>query len=101
MQPIPSRMSRSRFSPSRLRTSFRRSSSTSTTRSSSCSSSSNSSSGGGSSSPVHTINSVLSRQPSIVDMEAEKRWSGPELNLLEPRPLVYWAGLDERILGSL
>ncbi|RWA14570.1 hypothetical protein EKO27_g535 [Xylaria grammica] len=81
---------RSRFSPSNLRTSLRRSSSASTATSSS-----------GSSSPVHTINAVLFRQPSILDMEEEKRRSGAELSVLEPRPIVYWGGLEERILGSL
>ncbi|KAI0868397.1 hypothetical protein GGS24DRAFT_494587 [Hypoxylon argillaceum] len=84
-------MIRSRFSPSNLRTSLRRSSSASTATSSSC----------GSSSPVHTINSVLFRQPSILHMEEEKRRSGAELNLLEPRPIVYWGGLEERISASL
>ncbi|KAI1430101.1 hypothetical protein F5Y12DRAFT_702 [Xylaria sp. FL1777] len=88
---------RSRFSPSNLRTSLRRLSSASTaTSSSACSCSSS-----GSSSPVHTINAVLFRQPSILDMEEEKRRSGAELSVLEPRPIVYWGGLEERILGSL
>ncbi|KAI0140853.1 hypothetical protein GGR57DRAFT_421960 [Xylariaceae sp. FL1272] len=81
---------RSRFSPSNLRTSMRRSSSASSDTSSSDS---------GSSSPVHAINAVLFRQPSILDMEAEKQRSGVELNLLEPRPIVYWGGLEER-MGS-
>lgn len=83
---------RSRFSPSRVRTSLRRSSSVSTTTSGSSGSS-------GSSSPVHTINAVLFRQPSILDMEEEKRQSSAELTVLEPRPIVYWGGLEERILG--
>ncbi|GAW12257.1 hypothetical protein ANO14919_016190 [Xylariales sp. No.14919] len=90
MQTSRFQMIRSRFSPSNLRTSLRRSSSASTATSSS-----------GSSSPVHTINAVLFRQPSILDMEEEKRRSGAELSVLEPRPIVYWGGLEERILGAL
>ncbi|XXG98719.1 hypothetical protein Hte_005048 [Hypoxylon texense] len=81
---------RSRFSPSGIRTSFRRSSSASTTSTSSSASSS----------PVSTINAVLFRQPSIADLEEEKRCSGPELSVLEPRPIVYWGGVEER-MGSL
>ncbi|KAI1398750.1 hypothetical protein F4819DRAFT_489243 [Hypoxylon fuscum] len=49
---------------------------------------------------VNTINAVLFRQPSIADLEEEKRISGPELGLLEPRPIVYWGGVEER-MGSL
>ncbi|KAI1260117.1 major facilitator superfamily domain-containing protein [Xylariaceae sp. FL1019] len=81
---------RSRFSPSNLRTSMRRSSSASSETTSLDS---------GSSSPVHAINAVLFRQPSIMDMEAERQRSGVELKLLEPRPIVYWGGLEER-MGS-
>ncbi|KAI0204744.1 hypothetical protein F4808DRAFT_456493 [Astrocystis sublimbata] len=84
---------RSRFSPSNIRTSLRRSSSASTATSTSSASSATMS-------PVHTINSVLFRQPSILDMEEEKRRSGTELTVLEPRPIVYWGGLEER-MGSL
>ncbi|OTA80181.1 hypothetical protein M434DRAFT_401859 [Hypoxylon sp. CO27-5] len=86
---------RSRFSPSGIRTSFRRSSSASTTSTSSYQSYSSASS-----SPVSTINAVLFRQPSIADLEEEKRSSGPELSILEPRPIVYWGGVEER-MGSL
>ncbi|KAK5628231.1 hypothetical protein RRF57_003946 [Xylaria bambusicola] len=90
-------MIRTRFSPSNLRTSLRRSSSASTSTTSSRLSSGSS----GSASPVHaTINAVLFRQPSILDMEEEKRRSGVELSVLEPRPIVYWGGLEER-MGSL
>lgn len=82
-----------RFSPQKLRTSLRRASTSST-----ASSSRNSYSSTGSS-PVSTINSVIFRQPSIVDMEEERKSYGSELSLLEPRPIVYWGGLEER-LGS-
>ncbi|KAI1107696.1 hypothetical protein F4804DRAFT_107850 [Jackrogersella minutella] len=86
---------RSRLSPSGIRTSFRRLSSASTTSTSSYRSCSSTSS-----SPVSTINAVLFRQPSIADLEEEKRCSGPELSVLEPRPIVYWGGVEER-MGSL
>ncbi|CAK7236859.1 calcium channel protein [Sporothrix bragantina] len=82
-----------RFSPQRLRTSLRRSST------SSVASSSRDSYTSTASSPVSTINSVIFRQPSIVDMEEERKSYGSELSLLEPRPIVYWGGLEER-LGS-
>ncbi|KAI0025481.1 hypothetical protein F4780DRAFT_721364 [Xylariomycetidae sp. FL0641] len=85
---------RSRFSPSGIRTSFRRSSSASSGSASSCNSFDSNVS-----SPASTINSVLVRQPSILGMEEEKRNSGAELGLLEPRPIVYWGGLEER-MGS-
>lgn len=85
---------RSRFSPAGIRTSFRRASSAS-----SGSSSSRNSFASTGSSPVETINSVLSRQPSFIVLEEEKRSFGSELNILEPRPVVYWGGLEER-MGS-
>ncbi|KAF7537558.1 hypothetical protein G7054_g3637 [Neopestalotiopsis clavispora] len=85
---------RSRFSPSGLRTSFRRASSAS-----SRSTSSRNSFASNGSSPAETINSVLSRQPSFMEMEAERRSFGSELSVLEPRPNVYWGGLEER-MGS-
>ncbi|KAI5862712.1 hypothetical protein GGS23DRAFT_610456 [Durotheca rogersii] len=92
--PIISRLQaiRSRLSASGIRTSFRRSSSASTSSASSYSSYSSTTS-----SPVSAINAVLFRQPSIADLEEEKRRSGPELSILEPRPIVYWGGVEERI----
>ncbi|EPE04686.1 calcium channel subunit cch1 [Ophiostoma piceae UAMH 11346] len=80
-----------RFFPQKLRTSFRRSSTSSTTSSSRESYTSTASS------PVSTINSIIFRQPSIVDMEEERRVFPGELSLLEPRPIVYWGGLEERL----
>jgi len=50
-------------------------------------------------SPVSAINSVIFRQPSIINMEQERRTFAAELNILEPRPVVYWGGLEER-MGS-
>ncbi|KAH8675331.1 hypothetical protein BX600DRAFT_170076 [Xylariales sp. PMI_506] len=89
---------RSRFSPAGIRTSFRRTSSAGSSRSSSRNSfASNASSSAGS--PIEAINSVLSRQPSFVRMEEERRSFASELNVLEPRPVVYWGGLEER-MGS-
>lgn len=87
-----------RFTPQGLKTTFRRSSSASarstSTRSSfvSCSSSLQSS-------PADTINSIMHRQPSVIGLEDERRSFGSELTVLEPRPLVYWGGMEER-MGS-
>ncbi|EMR70697.1 hypothetical protein MGN70_002920 [Eutypa lata] len=85
---------RHRFSRNSLRSSFRRSSSAS-----SQSTHSRDSFASASSSPASTINFVLVRQPSIADFEEEQRSQGPELGLLEPRPIVYWGGMEER-MGS-
>ncbi|KAJ9157774.1 hypothetical protein NKR23_g92 [Pleurostoma richardsiae] len=84
-----------RFSPGNIRTTFRRSS-----NASSRTTSSRNSFASCDSTPISTINSVIIRQPSIVDMEEERRSFGPELNILEPRPVVYWGSLEER-MGSL
>ncbi|EFX01203.1 calcium channel subunit cch1 [Grosmannia clavigera kw1407] len=82
-----------RFSPQGIRTSFRlRSASASST-------SSTSSFGSATSSPVSTVNSVIVRQPSIVNMEEERRIFSSGLAVLEPRPIVYWGGMEER-MGS-
>ncbi|KAE8453801.1 hypothetical protein EG329_009313 [Mollisiaceae sp. DMI_Dod_QoI] len=51
------------------------------------------------SSPISTIDAIMRRQPSMLDMEEEKRSFGSGLEILEPRPLVYWGGLEER-MGS-
>jgi hypothetical protein len=86
-----------RFSPSNLRTSFRRSSSASSRASSARNSYASSSTV---SSPVSTLNSIIFRQPSILDLEEERKSYGSELGILEPRPIVYWGGMEER-MGSL
>jgi hypothetical protein len=87
---------RARISSSGIRTSFRRSSVASSSSQTTSSRDSMVSSGSPSLSPVSTINSVLNRQPSILDLEEEKKCSGPELSVLEPRPIVYWGGMEER-----
>jgi hypothetical protein len=96
MQPSRFQTIKARFSTHNLRTSFRRSSSTSSassTRSSTRDSYL-------SSSPVgSTINSIIFRQPSLVDLEEERKSFGPELNILEPRPVVFFGSLEER-MGS-
>ncbi|EHK98652.1 hypothetical protein M7I_5537 [Glarea lozoyensis 74030] len=51
-------------------------------------------------SPISEINAIMHRQPSIVDMEEEKKTFPTGLEILEPRPIVYWGGLEER-MGSL
>lgn len=84
-----------RLSATGLRTSFRRSSSTS-----SRASSDRHSYGSSVSSPVETINSIIFRQPSVVNLVEERRSFGSELNILEPRPIVYWGSVEER-MGSL
>jgi hypothetical protein len=43
---------------------------------------------------------IMRRQPSMVNLEAERRSFGSELHLLEPRPIVYWGSVEER-MGSL
>lgn len=88
---------RHRLSRHSLRSSFLR-------RSSSASASSQQSrdsfvSNSSSLSPASAINAVLVRQPSVADFEEEQRLLGPELSLLEPRPIVYWGGMEER-MGS-
>ena len=94
MQPSRFQATMARFSPHNLRTSFRRSSSASSRASSARNSYSSSTM-----SPVSAINSVIFRQPSIINMEEERRTFAAELNILEPRPVVYWGGLEER-MGS-
>jgi hypothetical protein len=42
----------------------------------------------------------MSRQPSMLDMAEERKSFGSGLEILEPRPVVYWGGLEER-MGSL
>jgi hypothetical protein len=93
-------MRTSRFqslSLSSLRTSLRRSSSTSN---GSIMSSNRDSYASNTSSPISTINAIMHRQSSMLDMEEERRSFGSGLEILEPRPLVYWGGLEER-MGSL
>jgi hypothetical protein len=88
------------LTPSGLRTSFRRSSSLSSAGSSSSSRpTSLRSSQDVSGSPVMTINSIVLRQPSYLELEAERRSYASELSILEPRPVVYWGSLEER-MGS-
>ncbi|OBT73281.1 hypothetical protein VF21_08441 [Pseudogymnoascus sp. 05NY08] len=48
-------------------------------------------------SPVATVRSILSRQSSLVDLEEEERDFGREIGILEPRPVVFWQGLEERM----
>ena len=48
---------------------------------------------------TRTINSIIYRQPSILDLEEERKSFGSELKILEPRPIVYWGSLEER-MGS-
>ncbi|KAF5020712.1 hypothetical protein F66182_7274 [Fusarium sp. NRRL 66182] len=82
------------FSPSRLRNSLRRSSSASTSTNASYSSANTT--------PLYAAiaisnNNIISRQPSLVNLEEERKSFGSELSLLEPRPVVYWGSVDERM----
>ncbi|KAK6594441.1 hypothetical protein H4I95_10953 [Botrytis cinerea] len=84
------------FSISSIRGSFRRSSSPSSINSNT-STSRDSYTSQSSTSPVHTINSIMHRQPSMQDLEEEKRSFGSGLEIMEPRPIVYWGGMEERL----
>ncbi|KAL0936638.1 uncharacterized protein CTRU02_208853 [Colletotrichum truncatum] len=83
-----------RFSAGTLHTTFRRSSSASSRASSNRDSFATTSS-----SPASTINSIVFSQPSILDLEEERKSFGSELSILEPRPVVYWGSVEER-MGS-
>lgn len=87
---------RAQFSAAGVRSSFRRHSSSSRSSRHSFVSSASASSA----SPSKTaVNAVLFRQPSIVDLESERLTSGAVLDMLEPRPIVYWGGVEQR-MGS-
>ncbi|KAK3192837.1 hypothetical protein K4F52_001194 [Lecanicillium sp. MT-2017a] len=49
---------------------------------------------------ANTINSIIYRQPSIVGLVQERDSFPTELGVLEPRPVVYWSSVEER-MGSL
>ncbi|KAL3427802.1 hypothetical protein PVAG01_01311 [Phlyctema vagabunda] len=97
-------MQNSRFSTISSRfSSFRRSSSASSSSQHSVCSASNrhsfmsSSSSSTSSSPVLTINEIMHRQPAMLHREEERKSFGTGLEIMEPRPIVYWGGLEERM----
>jgi hypothetical protein len=48
-----------------------------------------------------TINSIIFRVPSIANLEEERRDYSSELAVLEPRPIVYWGSVEERIGSPL
>lgn len=77
----PSAGSRTRFSYRRTSTSSSRNSYASNTSSASAASS---------------INSLIFRQPSIMDLEEEHKTFGSELKILEPRPVVFFGSMEER-----
>ncbi|CEJ90204.1 hypothetical protein VHEMI06003 [[Torrubiella] hemipterigena] len=47
-----------------------------------------------------SINSIIFNQPSMIDHAAELENFSSELTVLEPRPVVYWSSVEER-MGSL
>lgn len=49
------------------------------------------------SSQARVVNSIIFRQPSILGMEEERSKYGNDLDILEPRPIVYWGGVEERM----
>ncbi|KND90409.1 hypothetical protein TOPH_04960 [Tolypocladium ophioglossoides CBS 100239] len=49
------------------------------------------------SSPESTINSIIFRQPSILGLEEERRSFSRGLSILEPRPIVYWSSMEDRM----
>jgi hypothetical protein len=68
----------------------RRSSVASSSHRSSCSTSSRASA-------TSTINSIMYQQPSIAGLQEERRTFATGLNILEPRPIVYWGSVEDRI----
>jgi hypothetical protein len=46
------------------------------------------------------INTIIARVPSIADLEEERRVFSSELSVLEPRPIVYWEGMEGK-MGTL
>ncbi|KAK4449406.1 hypothetical protein QBC34DRAFT_380220 [Podospora aff. communis PSN243] len=94
MQPSRFHTIRARFSPHNIRTSFRRSSSASSRASTSTDRDSFISTA---SSPVSTINSIIFRQKSMMNLDDEEERR--ELNILEPRPELAFCSLEER-MGS-
>jgi hypothetical protein len=79
---------------SHIRTSFRRSTSASPrpdeSMRGSCASSPTCS-------PNGTIRSIMCRQPSMQNLEEERKSFGSGLAILEPRPFVYWGSMEERM----
>ncbi|PHH91125.1 hypothetical protein CDD83_1554 [Cordyceps sp. RAO-2017] len=47
-----------------------------------------------------TINGIICRQPSIRGLEEERRSFARGLTMLEPRPIVYWSSMEERMASS-
>ncbi|RDW94336.1 hypothetical protein BP5796_00099 [Coleophoma crateriformis] len=94
-------MPHSRFNSISARfSSFRRTSVASSANSMFSTSNRDSYASNSSASPVATINQIIHHQPSMVHMEEERKIFGSGLEILEPRPIVYWGGLEER-MGSL
>ncbi|AEO65759.1 57a77093-4475-4a26-9b76-4dee7e768bcd [Thermothielavioides terrestris] len=88
-----------RFSPHNLRTSFRRSLSTSSTSSSASSRASSTDRGltaSQASSPVSTINSIVFRQKSLLELHDEEEHP---THILEPRPAATFCSLEERMMS--
>jgi len=39
----------------------------------------------------------LNKQAGVLEVEEERRSFGSGLDVLEPRPVVYWGGMEERM----
>lgn len=52
------------------------------------------------SSPADTLAAIMHRRPSMLELDEEKKIFPSGLEVLEPRPIVYWGGLEER-MGAL
>lgn len=42
-----------------------------------------------------TLNSIMQQRPSVIHLEEEQKIFATGLNVLEPRPVVYWGGMEE------
>ncbi|KAJ4414415.1 hypothetical protein N0V82_007922 [Gnomoniopsis sp. IMI 355080] len=49
-----------------------------------------------STSAASTINSVLFKQPSIINLQEEHMQFASKLNILEPRPITFFGSMEER-----
>ncbi|KAI6250295.1 hypothetical protein HI914_01987 [Erysiphe necator] len=46
-------------------------------------------------SSAKTVNAIMQRRPSVLNMKKELQVFGHGLNVLEPRPLIYWGSMEE------
>lgn len=46
-------------------------------------------------SSAKTINAIMQRRPSVLNLVNERQIFGRGLEMLEPRPLIYWGSMEE------